>query len=32
MEIDEALEYTLTSPYPDEGELRRDVFAEELSI
>lgn len=31
-EIDEALEYTLTSPYPDESELRRDVFAEELSI
>lgn len=29
-EIDEALEFTLASPFPDEAELRRDVFAQEL--
>jgi pyruvate dehydrogenase E1 component alpha subunit len=30
-ELDEALEFTLASPYPDVAELRRDVFEEELS-
>jgi pyruvate dehydrogenase E1 component alpha subunit len=30
-EIDEALEFTLASAYPDVAELRRDVFKEELS-
>lgn len=29
-EIDEALEFTLSSPYPDAIELKRDVFKEEL--
>jgi TPP-dependent pyruvate/acetoin dehydrogenase alpha subunit len=32
MEIDEALAYTLESPYPDVAELRRDVFAEEIAV
>jgi pyruvate dehydrogenase E1 component alpha subunit len=30
-ELDEALEFTLASPYPDIAELRRDVFEEEMS-
>jgi TPP-dependent pyruvate/acetoin dehydrogenase alpha subunit len=30
-ELDEALEFTLASPYPDVAELRRDVFEEEMS-
>ena len=30
-EIDEALEFTLSSPMPDLAELKRDVFAEELN-
>jgi pyruvate dehydrogenase E1 component alpha subunit len=28
-EIDEAVEFALSSPYPDVAELRRDVFAAE---
>jgi len=31
-EIDEAVEFTINSPYPDVAELRRDVFEEELSV
>ena len=30
-EIDEAVEFTLASPYPDPAELRRDVYEKELS-
>ncbi|SNC62747.1 pyruvate dehydrogenase E1 component alpha subunit [Marinobacter sp. es.048] len=30
-ELDEAVEYALNSPYPDVAELRRDVYAEEIS-
>lgn len=30
-EIDAAIEFTLASPFPDPSELRRDVFAEEIS-
>jgi pyruvate dehydrogenase E1 component alpha subunit len=29
-EIDEAVEFTLSSPYPDVAELRRDVFKAEI--
>lgn len=29
-EIDEALEFALSSPYPDVAELRRDVYAQEI--
>jgi pyruvate dehydrogenase E1 component alpha subunit len=29
-EIDEAVEFALSSPYPDLAELRRDVYAEEI--
>jgi acetoin:2,6-dichlorophenolindophenol oxidoreductase subunit alpha len=29
-EIDEAIEFTLASPYPDVAELRRDVYEQEL--
>ncbi|TLX71335.1 thiamine pyrophosphate-dependent dehydrogenase E1 component subunit alpha [Pseudomonas nicosulfuronedens] len=31
-EIDEALEFTLNSPYPDVAELKRDVFKDEVSV
>lgn len=30
-EIDEAVEFALSSPYPELAELRRDVYAEEIS-
>jgi pyruvate dehydrogenase E1 component alpha subunit len=30
-EIDEALQFALDSPYPDLAELRRDVYAQEIS-
>jgi acetoin:2,6-dichlorophenolindophenol oxidoreductase subunit alpha len=30
-EIDEAVEFTLASPFPDTAELRRDVFKEEIA-
>jgi acetoin:2,6-dichlorophenolindophenol oxidoreductase subunit alpha len=30
VEIDEAVEFALSSPYPDLAELRRDVYAQEL--
>jgi TPP-dependent pyruvate/acetoin dehydrogenase alpha subunit len=30
-EIDEAIEFTFASPYPDVAELRRDVYEQELS-
>jgi pyruvate dehydrogenase E1 component alpha subunit len=29
-EIDEAVEFAMSSPYPDVAELRRDVYAEEI--
>ena len=29
-EIDEALEFAMSSPYPDVAELRRDVYAQEM--
>ncbi|UXJ50198.1 thiamine pyrophosphate-dependent dehydrogenase E1 component subunit alpha [Pseudomonas citronellolis] len=31
-EIDEALEFTLNSPYPDVAELKRDIFKDEVSV
>jgi TPP-dependent pyruvate/acetoin dehydrogenase alpha subunit len=31
-EIDEALAFTLASPFPEEAELRRDVIEQEISI
>lgn len=31
-EIDEALEYALSSPFPDNDELRRDVYGEEVVL
>jgi pyruvate dehydrogenase E1 component alpha subunit len=30
-EIDEAVEFTLASPFPDVAELRRDVFKQEIA-
>ena len=30
-EIDEAVEFTLASPFPDTAELRRDVYKEEIA-
>lgn len=31
-EIDEAVEFTLNSPYPDVAELKRDIFKDEVSV
>lgn len=31
-EIDEAVEFTLNSPYPDLAELKRDIFKDEVSV
>lgn len=31
-EIDEALEFTLNSPYPDLAELKRDIFKDEVNV
>jgi pyruvate dehydrogenase E1 component alpha subunit len=31
LQIDEALQFAMDSPYPDVSELRRDVYAQELA-
>jgi pyruvate dehydrogenase E1 component alpha subunit len=32
LEIDEAVEFTLNSPYPDLAELRRDIYKDEVNV
>ncbi|MOA16571.1 hypothetical protein D3C78_1367920 [compost metagenome] len=31
-EIDEAVEFTLNSPYPDVAELKRDIYKDEVTV
>jgi len=32
VQIDEAVQFALDSPFPDEAEIRRDIYSDEVAV